>query len=101
MTVRPPATNIEGIIKLLKIKIFVFEFQGESRSKTGARTTDFFVRHTEDAEHCRTVNQTIDYVIKTLKLLDNIKFCLLSQQSFAHCTYSGNINSLFGASKKK
>ena len=66
-TVRPPATNIIKVIKLLKIKIFVFEFQGESRSKTGARTTDFFVRRREDAEHCRTVNQTIDYVIKNAK----------------------------------
>ena len=82
--------------------MFVFEFQGEPRSKTGAKTTDFLVRRTEDAEHCRTVNQTILlYVIKTLKLFDNVKFCLLSQQSFAHCIYIGNINSIFVASKKK
>ena len=60
-----------------------------------------FARRTDDAEHCRPVNQTIDYVIKMLNLFDNVKFCLLSQQSFAHCIYSSNINSIFVASKKK
>ena len=52
----------------------------------------FLVARTEDAKHCRTVNQFIDYVKKSLKILHNVKFCLLSQQSFAHCIYGGNIN---------
>ena len=80
--------------------MFVFEFQGEPRSKTGAKTTDFSC---ETHRRCRTLQNCKSkyYVIKTLKLLDNVKFCLLSQQSFAHCIYIGNINSIFVASKKK
>ena len=67
--------------------MFVFEFQGERRSKTGAKINDFSC---ETHRRCRTLqngksNCRLLYVIKTLKLPDNVKFCLSSQQSFAHC----------------
>ena len=85
--------------------MFVFEFQGERRSKTGAKINDFSC---ETHRRCRKTFQNGKsnnrliylYVIKTLKLFDHVKFCLLSQQSFAHCIYGGNINSVFSRVRK-